>query len=263
MIWRKPWQGKWTTTFEDSLYIYSRIYSSLHTSFLSMWFFHVLCEKYPPAPPPKKKKNQDQCYAYCHPVFCFAPTTMPTNFPKNKKKYLEDPDVKSTIPSGPPIPIPCVQYCLVQALYETHSFWIFLGRPGMAPGCEIYFDHWSLFFIFLYISTSTLSETNISPKIEDWKIMCFPVWRGFLVGTMVVSGKASKQNGCLGVLDLGPQKSQQKRHSCQRNLLGKLDLRIGPSAAGVLRLCEVNNNNLRVIDCKPNYIDYCWYCWLL
>ena len=74
---------------------------------------------------------------------------------------------------------------------------------------------------------------------------------------MVVSGKASKQNGCLGVLDLGPQKSQQKRHSCQRNLLGKLDLRIGHSAAGVVRLCEVNNNNLIVIDCKPNYIDYC------
>ena len=74
---------------------------------------------------------------------------------------------------------------------------------------------------------------------------------------MVVSGKASKQNGCLGVLDLGPQKSQQKRHSCQRNLLGKLDLRIGHSAAGVVRLCEVNNNNLRVTDCKPNYIDYC------
>ena len=36
----------------------------------------------------------------------------------------------------------------------------------MATGCEIYFDHGV---------SSTLSETNISPKIEDWKIMSFPV----------------------------------------------------------------------------------------
>lgn len=128
--------------------------------------FFTSCVKSIP-PQKKKKKKQDQCYA-CHPVFCFAPTTMPTNFPEHKK-HLEDPDVKSNI-------------------YFDHGV------------CSLYFMH----------STSTLSETNISPKIEDWKIMCFPVWRGFLVGTMVVSGKASKQNGCLGVLDLGPQKSQQK-----------------------------------------------------
>ena len=40
---------------------------------------------------------------------CFAlPQQQCQQTSRNKKKHLEDPDVKSNIPSGPPIPIPCV-----------------------------------------------------------------------------------------------------------------------------------------------------------
>lgn len=69
-----------------------------------MWFFHVLCEKYPP---PKKKKNKTSVMLIV--TQCFAlPQQQCQQTSRNKKKHLEDPDVKSNIPSGPPIPIPCV-----------------------------------------------------------------------------------------------------------------------------------------------------------
>lgn len=166
-------------------------------------------------PPKKKKKNQDQCYAYCHPVFCFAPTTMPTNFPE-QKKHLEDPDVKKQYPEWGPANshFPAYSICLVRGHHEPYtkppSFWGFGKAQRWHLVVKSIFDHGVFSLYFMHCISIPSLKLIISTKIEDWQIMCFPVWRGFLVGTMVVSGKASKQNGCLGVLDLGPQKSQQK-----------------------------------------------------